>query len=184
MAFLGALPAGCPTPSVFRGNLEHTGVHAAAPVEHFGKIKWKKIKWKFPTEVGVASSPAVDHGSVCFGGDNGNFYALDGATGVLQWKFRTAGERRFTATRTSTLTWSRASAKCPAWVPSWPRPWWSAASFTSAAPTAISYVLLSRERFSPERTLAAKRMPAFGFGCGTSENGKSSRSRDGRSSGT
>jgi outer membrane protein assembly factor BamB len=35
------------------------------------------------------SSPVVDHGRVYFGSGDGNVYAVDSATGVLQWKFPT-----------------------------------------------------------------------------------------------
>ncbi len=35
------------------------------------------------------SSPAVDHGKVYFGSGDGNVYAVDANTGVLQWKFPT-----------------------------------------------------------------------------------------------
>lgn len=35
------------------------------------------------------SSPAVAGGKVCFGSGDGGVHAVDGATGVLQWKFST-----------------------------------------------------------------------------------------------
>jgi outer membrane protein assembly factor BamB len=35
------------------------------------------------------SSPVVDHGKVFFGSGDGNVYAVDAASGVLQWKFPT-----------------------------------------------------------------------------------------------
>jgi outer membrane protein assembly factor BamB len=37
------------------------------------------------------SSPAVAHGKVYFGSGDGNVYAIDAATGLLQWKFPTKG---------------------------------------------------------------------------------------------
>jgi len=83
-AFLVALPAVCQTSFMFRGNLEHTGVYASAPLEQFGKIKWK-----FQTGGRVISSPAVANGMVYFGSTDGNLYALDLQSGAQKWKFPT-----------------------------------------------------------------------------------------------
>ncbi|HUB07033.1 MAG TPA: PQQ-binding-like beta-propeller repeat protein, partial [Myxococcales bacterium] len=42
--------------------------------------------WKYPTGL-VLSSPAVGgDGTVFVGSSDGNFYAIDGATGQLKWK--------------------------------------------------------------------------------------------------
>ena len=54
-------------------------------------------KWRFETKSRIASSPAVAGGLVYFGAYDGNFYAVDEASGVLKWKFATEGERHFTA---------------------------------------------------------------------------------------
>jgi eukaryotic-like serine/threonine-protein kinase len=70
-AFLVSLPASCQITPMFRGNLAHTGVYASAPVEQFGKIKWK-----FQTGGRVISSPAVANGMVYFGSTDGYLYAL------------------------------------------------------------------------------------------------------------
>ena len=43
------------------------------------------------------SSPAVANGLVYAGSIDGNFYAVDTATGQAKWTFATKGERRFTA---------------------------------------------------------------------------------------
>jgi outer membrane protein assembly factor BamB len=56
------------------------------------------LKWKFRTDSRVSSSPAVSEGTVFFGSWDGNFYAVDCRTGKVKWKFKTTGERRFTAT--------------------------------------------------------------------------------------
>jgi outer membrane protein assembly factor BamB len=37
------------------------------------------------------SSPAFLNGKVYFGSSDGNFYALEAKTGLLQWKFETKG---------------------------------------------------------------------------------------------
>lgn len=81
---LVCLPAACQTTSMFRGNLEHTGVYASGPVQQFGKIKWK-----FRTGGRVISSPAVANGMVYFGSTDGNLYALDLPSGAQKWKFPT-----------------------------------------------------------------------------------------------
>ena len=43
------------------------------------------------------SSPAVTGGLVFFGSLDGNFYAVETASGKVKWQFQTGGERRFTA---------------------------------------------------------------------------------------
>ena len=83
-AFLVSVPAVCQTASMFRGNLEHTGVCASAPLAQFGKIKWK-----FQTGGRVISSAAVADGMVYFGSTDGNLYALDLQSGAQKWKFPT-----------------------------------------------------------------------------------------------
>ena len=70
-SLLASLPAVCQTASMFRGNLQHTGVYASGPVEQFSKIKWK-----FQTGGRVISSPAVADGMVYFGSTDGNLYSL------------------------------------------------------------------------------------------------------------
>ncbi len=53
-------------------------------------------KWKFEAKSRITSSPAVAEGVVYFGAYDGNFYAVD-ESGQLIWKFKTEGERRFSA---------------------------------------------------------------------------------------
>ena len=66
----------------FRGNLPHSGVYDAAGVPNFGGLKWK-----FHTGGMLIGSPAVVGGTVYFGSDDGNFYAVDAESGVQKWKF-------------------------------------------------------------------------------------------------
>src|ERR1700730_10409627 len=75
---------------MFRGNPEHTGVYEASGVPQF-----HKIKWKFHTAGSVISSPAVDGSTVYVGSTDGNFYAVDLASGAPKWKFTT--EARITS---------------------------------------------------------------------------------------
>src|ERR1700693_2049693 len=69
--------------TMFRGNATHTGVYpgraVATPV----------LKWKFPTKGKVIASPALADGTLYIGSTDGNFYALDAATGAKRWKFET-----------------------------------------------------------------------------------------------
>ena len=67
---------------MFRGDLKHTGVYHAAGVPNFNGIKWK-----FHTGGRVIASPAVVNGVVYVGSTDGNFYAIDAASGAEKWKF-------------------------------------------------------------------------------------------------
>ena len=79
-----AAPAFCQNPSMFRGNLEHTGVYNATGVREF-----HRVQWRFQTEGRVISSPAVARGAVYVGSTDQNLYAIDQETGTLKWKFHT-----------------------------------------------------------------------------------------------
>jgi eukaryotic-like serine/threonine-protein kinase len=70
--------------AMFRGDLAHSGVYAAA-----GVAKLHGVKWKFQTGGEVISSPAVVDGVVYVGSNDGRLYAIDEATGSLKWKFAT-----------------------------------------------------------------------------------------------
>ena len=69
--------------TMFRGNAAHTGVYSgraiAAPV----------LRWKFATKGKVIASPALASGTLYIGSTDGNFYALDAASGAQRWKFET-----------------------------------------------------------------------------------------------
>ncbi|MDT9191305.1 MAG: PQQ-binding-like beta-propeller repeat protein, partial [Limnospira sp. PMC 894.15] len=45
--------------------------------------------WKFRTEDGIFSSPAVSGGVVYFGSYDNHLYAVDANTGQERWKFKT-----------------------------------------------------------------------------------------------
>lgn len=45
----------------------------------------------------MRSTPALDAGTAYFGSYDGEFYAVEAATGKLRWKFTTAGEQKFSA---------------------------------------------------------------------------------------
>jgi outer membrane protein assembly factor BamB len=69
--------------TMFRGNASHTGVYPgraiAAPL----------LRWKFATKGKVIASPALMDGTLYVGSTDGNFYALDAASGTLRWTFQT-----------------------------------------------------------------------------------------------
>ncbi len=69
---------------MFRNDLAHSGVYAAA-----GVPKLKGVKWTFHTRGEVVSSPAIADGVVYVGSNDGNLYALDQQTGAKKWAFST-----------------------------------------------------------------------------------------------
>ena len=54
-------------------------------------------KWKFHTQAGISSTPAVASGLVYFLSLDGYAYALEARGGKLKWKFQTEGESRLNA---------------------------------------------------------------------------------------
>jgi outer membrane protein assembly factor BamB len=69
--------------SMFRGNLEHTGIYSGSAPSQL------KVKWKFHTDGPVLSSPIVSGGLVFVGSSDNFLYALGSTTGGLKWKFKT-----------------------------------------------------------------------------------------------
>src|SRR4051794_10466589 len=70
--------------SMFRGDLQHSGVYMAtgAPTLH-------GVKWKYATKGKLFSSVTFADG-VAYAGSTDHFmYALDADTGALKWKFET-----------------------------------------------------------------------------------------------
>ena len=76
--------------AMFRGNPQHTGVYDSTGVPAF-----HKVKWKFHTAGFVISSPAIVTSTAYVGSTDGNFYAVNLATGDQKWKFAT--EARITS---------------------------------------------------------------------------------------
>ena len=58
--------------AMFRGGLKRTGVYHTQSVEYLSALKWK-----FKTEDGVVSSPAVADGIVYFGSFDHYLYAVE-----------------------------------------------------------------------------------------------------------
>jgi eukaryotic-like serine/threonine-protein kinase len=76
----------CEAQSMFRGDATHSGTYASQAPRQF-----HRIKWKFPTGDRVVSSPVWQDNVLYFGGDDGNVYAVDAATGNQIWKHATGG---------------------------------------------------------------------------------------------
>lgn len=77
-----SLPALCQDAAMFRGNPQHSGVYNAD-----GVPKFSKVKWSFHTSGMLIGSPAVVEGTAYIGSADGNFYAVDAASGKQKWKF-------------------------------------------------------------------------------------------------
>ena len=71
---------------MFRGDAMHSGTYAGPAPRQF-----HRVKWKFPTGDRVISSPVFKDNVIYFGGDDGNVYAVDAATGRQIWKRATNG---------------------------------------------------------------------------------------------
>ena len=72
--------------TMFRGDAAHTGVYASAAPRAF-----HRVKWVFPTGARIVSSPVDRDGTIYFGGDDGNVYAVNAADGGQRWKHKTRG---------------------------------------------------------------------------------------------
>ena len=73
--------------SMFRANLERTGVYKTQSIQRL-----RGVKWKFKTERIIEawfSSPAVSGDTVYLGSDDSYLYALNALTGELKWKLKT-----------------------------------------------------------------------------------------------
>jgi len=97
---LGAVLLFAADTATFRGNPAHTGVYDSP-----GMLQLKGVQWTFHADGQLIASPAVSGDAVYIAGTagglvylaafDGNFYAVDAASGHVQWKFQTGGERRF-----------------------------------------------------------------------------------------
>jgi eukaryotic-like serine/threonine-protein kinase len=69
---------------MFRGDLAHSGVYAAA-----GAPELKGVKWTFHAQGEINSSPAIVNGVVYVGSNDGKLYAIDQENGAQKWSFPT-----------------------------------------------------------------------------------------------
>ena len=96
--------------AMFRGNLQHSGVYAAAGVPQFSRVKWK-----FQTKGRVFSSPAVANGMAFVGSTDHSLYAVDLATGTQKWKFPTESRVTSSAAVADGVVWA-AGLLAAAWL--------------------------------------------------------------------
>jgi outer membrane protein assembly factor BamB len=75
--------------AMFRGDPQHRGVYETA-----GIAQSPAVLWRFPTGDRVLSTPALSHGVVYFGSDDGFFYAVDTTNGEQIWSYRTGDKVR------------------------------------------------------------------------------------------
>jgi hypothetical protein len=72
--------------ATFRGDAVHAGAYRDE-----GPREFHRVKWKFPTGDRIVSSPVYADGTIYFGGDDGNIYAVEAADGRQLWKRQTGG---------------------------------------------------------------------------------------------
>lgn len=72
--------------STFRGGAAHAGTYAGEAPRAL-----HRVRWTFPTGDRIVSSPIHFDGVIYFGGDDGNVYAVDAASGHQIWKRSTGG---------------------------------------------------------------------------------------------
>lgn len=77
---------------VWRGNIARTGEFNAK-----GPLREPRLKWKFDTGKSVKASPVIVNGIVYIGSDDGNFYAIDLASGEEKWRVSTGSKIRSSA---------------------------------------------------------------------------------------
>ncbi len=70
--------------SMFRHDFRNSGV-----VGQTGITPDNSLQWSFQTGSQIHSSAAYSNGTIFFGSQNGNLYALDAKTGVEKWRFHT-----------------------------------------------------------------------------------------------
>ncbi len=70
--------------AMFQHDLGHSGSADSTTLVPKGNLKWV-----FSTDAPIHSSPAISNGTVYFGSQDHNFYALDADTGVKNWEYET-----------------------------------------------------------------------------------------------
>jgi outer membrane protein assembly factor BamB len=72
--------------SMFRGDLQHSGMYDTK-----GPDQFNGVKWKFKTEGPVRSSPVLLDGILYIGSDDQSVYAIEEESGTQKWSFKTKG---------------------------------------------------------------------------------------------
>jgi outer membrane protein assembly factor BamB len=87
LTLLAAVAAGAAhAQATFRGDAAHAGAQRAD-----GPRQFHRVRWTFPTGDRIVSSPVYADGTIYFGGDDGNVYAVAAADGRQRWKRATGG---------------------------------------------------------------------------------------------
>lgn len=68
---------------MFRNDAAHSGIYSG------GVPAFHRVKWTFHAQSEIASSPAIVHGIVYVGSNDGKLYAIDQQTGEQKWEFTT-----------------------------------------------------------------------------------------------
>ena len=76
VAVVALMPFAARSQAMFRGDAAHHGASADAAPREF-----HRVKWTFTTGARVVSSPVWRDGTLFFGSDDGNVYAVDAASG-------------------------------------------------------------------------------------------------------
>jgi outer membrane protein assembly factor BamB len=71
----------------YRGGMQRSGFFNVD-----GVVALEGVRWKFPTDAAVKSSPVVVEGTAYFGSNDTHIYAVDVKTGKQQWKVKTKGK--------------------------------------------------------------------------------------------
>ena len=85
-ALVALAPFAARSQAMFRGDAAHHGASAEQAPREF-----HRVKWTFTTGARVVSSPVWRDGTLYFGSDDGNVYAVDAATGRQRWMAHTDG---------------------------------------------------------------------------------------------
>ncbi|AOZ91794.1 PQQ-binding-like beta-propeller repeat protein [Paenibacillus crassostreae] len=72
--------------SMFRADLQHSGMYASK-----GPDQFNGVKWKFKTEGPVRSSPVILDGILYIGSDDQSVYAIEEESGTQKWSYKTRG---------------------------------------------------------------------------------------------
>jgi len=75
--------------AMYMGNLRRTGAYSVQAVREL-----KGLLWRFRAPSAIVCFPVVSDGSVFFGCDDDNMYAVDAKDGTLLWKFKTGNDIR------------------------------------------------------------------------------------------
>lgn len=81
----GAAWADQPDWPISRGNAQGTGVADTVLADAY------RLKWTFPTDRPILSSPVISGGVVYVGGGDSRMYAIDAASGEAKWSIETQG---------------------------------------------------------------------------------------------